>query len=189
MVAAALGLFTPIVRAEFVPVAQNLSSDSRDDRADFNQVFGQARNSFRSDDVSQNVSPAAADFSRDFTGSNAITVLVPALGEASAIQCSAIQLPDSLRIRPTYSRTAAPLSLVEDDVDFASWPRDQGWSGNGYEYRAFSAEYERLSGLEAVTLVPTPTALQIGIFGLLIVMGLTVCIRRRMRMRARQRTG
>ncbi len=188
--ATALGVFSPVVRAEFVPVPQNLATDARDDRADFNQVFGQTRSSYLPDEFTTPVAQAApVDFARDLTTNSSIALSSSGSSQNSAIQCSEIQLPDSIRIRPSFGGITPPLSLVENDVDFSLRPMDQGWSGNGYVYHAFSSQYERLSGLETVTLVPTPTALQVGIFGLLVAMGLTAYIRRRMRMRARQRTG
>jgi len=185
----ALGVCAAIVRAEFVPAAQNLSADVRQDHADFNQIFGQSADVQLLDAAGPIANRPIAEY-RDFgmtSGSN----LGP--DTETAVQAGAIQVPDLLRVRTSHAdpfgEISTAFSLVGDDVNSACQARDPGWSGHSYAYHAFSSEYQRLSGSEAVTLVPTPTALQGGIAGLLLVIGITSYIRRRARMKAHQRTG
>lgn len=197
VVAIALTAFIPMARAEFVAAAANLSADAREDRDDFNQIFNQTAGAHLLEGAFQNSNSLTIDLAGGIADPSATGVSKLFLDHEHAVHTDEIRVPDSLRIRGSganafggaFGETTAGYSLLADDLSLTGQTRELGWSGHGYEYHAFAAEYQRLSGLEAVTLVPTPTALKSGVLGLLIVMGITAYIRRRARMKARQRTG
>jgi hypothetical protein len=194
---AALMLGTAAARADFVLVSQNLTLDAKDQTADFNLTFNQTPDFSTLDSQGRQ----ANSFQIDFAGT------YPVAGKAfpndltSVVRGSEIHFAGVLPIRSTIGSggpnaggwgptvDSVPFTLVGDSVSFSVPTKDLGWSGHGYQYHAFSLQYDRLTATQVVTMVPTPTALQGGIAGLVIVAGVTAYIRRRARVRAIQRAG
>ncbi len=192
-----VSLGSSVARAEFMLVSQNLSIDNADHTADFNLTFNQPPDFKTLDSAGR----PADSFQIDFAGK------YPVPGESfprdltSIVRGDEIHLADTLRIRSATGIggadsggwgpvvTTVPFSLVGDTVSFSVPSKDLGWSGRGYQYHAFSLQYDRLTASQAVTMVPTPTALQGGVGGLLVIAGVTTYNRRRARVRDFQRVG
>jgi hypothetical protein len=174
-------------------VSQDLSIDRQDQTADFTLTFNQApdftalnsrgipNESFQVE-FAGDYAPTGPGFPRDLT---------------AVVRGDEIHDADALRIRAAHGVGGSgsggwgpvvdtvPFKLVGDTVSFSVPTRDLGWSGRDYQYNAFSLQYGKLTAQEVVTMVPTPTALQGGLVGLLAVVGVTSYLRRRARVRAR----
>jgi hypothetical protein len=179
---AALLVFASIARADFLLVSQSLTVDQPYDAAIFQLTFNQAPDFYTLNSQGQ---PADA-FQINFAG------IYPAPGVAfprnltAVVRGSEIHEQGTIRIRSATGNggpeaggwgpvvDSVPFSLLGDTVDFSIPERDLGWNGHSTaQYRVFSLQYGQQTASETVTLVPTPTALESGLVGLLIVAAVT----------------
>jgi hypothetical protein len=182
-IAALLG-FAAISRADFLLESQHLAYDASTGSANFSLTFNQAPD-FNT--LNSQGEPADA-FQVNFAGIYPTTTPFPR-NLTAVIRGEEIHNGNGIPVRATTgdggpqaggwgpARDSVPFQLVGDTVDFSVPATDLGWDGHGGQYRVFSLQYGQQTASETVTLVPTPTALESGLAGLLIIAGVSAYMR------------
>jgi hypothetical protein len=187
-ISALLGLAS-MARADFLLVSQHLTLDTKDQTADFSLTFNQPPDFNTLNSQGQ---PADA-FQVNFAG------IYPTPGVnfprdlTAVIRGEEIHSANGIPIRSATGNggpeaggwgpaiATVPFQLVGDSVDFSVPTTDLSWNGHAAQYRVFSLQYGLQTATETVTLVPTPTGLESGLFGLVIVAGVAEYVRRHSR--------
>ena len=181
---AALSLFNSIARADFLLVSQNLALNSQ--TANFTLTFNQAPDFYTLDSQGR----PADSFQVNFAGVYPTPGLSFPKNLTAVIRGDEIHFANNLPIRATSGNggpnaagwgpviDSVPFSQNGDSVAFSVPTADLGYGGHNAQYRVFSLQFGRQTSSETVTLVPTPTALESGLAGLVIVALLTAYISR-----------